>query len=119
MKPGDKFYKEIVWMYNSGLSTGISQGAGKKPIYAPKDRVSREAMAAFIYRYKAAKYTGPATSPFADMKRGDKFYNEIAWMRAEGLSTGISQGAGKKPIYAPKDRVSREAMAAFIYRLQN
>ncbi|WP_449283285.1 S-layer homology domain-containing protein [Leucobacter sp.] len=118
MRPGDKFYKEIVWMYNSGLSTGISQGSGKKPIYAPKDRVSREAMAAFIYRYKAAKYTGPATSPFADMKRGDKFYDEITWMRKEGLSTGIAQPSGK-PIYAPKDRVSREAMAAFIYRLSN
>lgn len=115
MKPGDKFYKEITWMYAKGYSTGIKQGNTR--IYAPKSQVSREAMAAFIYRLKGAKYTGPAKSPFADMKRGDKFYNEITWMKARGYTTGINQNGVR--IYAPKNSVTREAMAAFIYRLQS
>lgn len=115
VKPTDKFYKEITWMYQTKLSTGI-KSAGRKPAFAPKERVSREAMAAFLYRYSKAKYSGPASSPFSDVKRGDKFYNEIAWMHNTGLSTGI-KAPGKKPSYAPHDRVSREAMAAFIYRM--
>lgn len=117
VKKGDKFYNEIAWMYQQGLSTGIAQPNGTR-IYAPKDRVSREAMAAFIYRLQKANYTAPTNSPFVDIKKGDKFYREITWMRAEGLSTGITQPNGTKK-YAPKDRVSREAMAAFIYRLKH
>ncbi|WP_181158504.1 CAP domain-containing protein [Leucobacter massiliensis] len=115
VRPGDKFYDEIAWMYAEGLSTGIKQASGK-PKYAPKATVSREAMAAFIYRLEGARAGVPAVSPFADLRRGDPFYREIAWMYAEGLSTGIKQKSGK-PKYAPKARVSREAMAAFLYRL--
>lgn len=107
----DKFYKQISWMYDTGLSTGT------KGDYKPKDGVSREAMAAFLYRYKESTYKGPKVSPFDDVKPGDKFYNEIAWMEHTGLSTGNKQ-PGKKAAYKPKDTVSREAMAAFIYRLE-
>lgn len=115
MKPGDRFYREITWMYAKGYSTGIKQGSQR--IYAPKSQVSREAMAAFIYRIQGGKYTGPAKSPFADMRRGDKFYNEITWMYARGYTTGINQGGTR--VYAPKNSVTREAMAAFIYRLEH
>lgn len=117
VNPGDKFYNEIAWMYDTKLSTGIKQPTGK-PIYAPKDNVSREAMAAFIYRLKDANYQAPTSSPFADMNQGDKFYREITWMHHTKLSTGVKQPSGK-PKYLPKDRVTREAMAAFIYRLKH
>jgi len=118
VKPGQKFYKEITWMYQSKLSTGVKQKSGK-PKYLPKASVSREAMAAFIYRLdKGAKPAAPTTSPFADVKKGQKFYKEISWMKQSGLSTGVKQKSGK-PKYLPKASVSREAMAAFIYRLKH
>ena len=116
VKPGDKFYNEIAWMYQTGLSTGVKQQTGK-PNYAPKAKVSREAMAAFIYRLEHATAKAPNVSPFGDMNTSDKFFKEIAWMSSEGLSTGIRQASGK-PFYAPKAQVSREAMAAFLYRLE-
>ncbi len=110
-----KFYKEIAWMYTSGLSTGIKRASGK-PKYAPKDGVSREAMAAFMFRLENPSSNGtPGTSPFADVPRSHQFFKQIAWMHASGLSTGVKQSSGK-PKYLPKDRVSREAMAAFLYR---
>ncbi|TCK46456.1 hypothetical protein EDF60_0022, partial [Leucobacter luti] len=34
------------------------------------------------------------------------------------LSTGVEQASGK-PKYAPKSSVTREAMAAFIYRMKS
>jgi hypothetical protein len=49
VRPSDKFYAQIAWMFDSGLSTGIKQDSGK-PAYAPKSSVTREAMAAFLYR---------------------------------------------------------------------
>ncbi|MHA3684262.1 S-layer homology domain-containing protein [Leucobacter sp. HY1908] len=117
VQPGDKFYDEITWMYNEGVSTG-NNNPGGKPKFAPKDNVSREAMAAFLYRFQESSYAGMATSPFADIAPGHKFYKEITWMRKQGLSYGNKQPSGK-PTYAPYSAVSREAMAAFIYRLKH
>lgn len=115
VKKGDKFYKEISWMASSGLSTGTKQANGTYK-YFPADSVSREAMAAFLYREAKASYKGPKVSPFADVKPGDKFYNEITWMYKQGISTGTKQPSGK-PLYKAKDGISREAMAAFMYRI--
>ncbi len=114
----DKFYTQIAWMYETGLSTGIRKASGK-PAYAPKSTITREAMAAFLYRMNAPKtYLPPKTSPFADVRPGDKFYREISWMHASGVSTGIKQPSGK-PAYGPASSVTREAMAAFLYRSEH
>jgi len=111
-----KFYREIAWMYTSGMSTGVKQSSGK-PKYQPGVGVSREAMAAFLFRLDALKtYRPPSASPFRDIGTGHKFYREIAWMRSSGLSTGIKTSTGT--VYDASSSVSREAMAAFLYRLE-
>ncbi|MHA3685224.1 CAP domain-containing protein [Leucobacter sp. HY1908] len=122
VNPGAPFYKEITWMFESGLSNGSAVPSGRA--YLPKSSVSREAMAAFLYRLntpagatKPAGYTVPSVSPFADVPTNHKFYKEIAWMGASGISTGNAQPRGK-PTYDPRGAVSREAMAAFIARME-
>ncbi|QIK63704.1 hypothetical protein G7068_11285 [Leucobacter viscericola] len=115
MKPGDPFYREISWMFESGLSTGWYDPAGK-PTFRPKQNPTREAMAAFIYRLESPQnYKAPTVSPMADMAPGMKFYQEISWMYDVKLSTGNRTANGKE--YWPKENLSRQAMAAFIYRL--
>lgn len=108
-----KFYREIAWMHERGYSRGYADST-----YKPAESISREAMAAFLYRFNDSKYAGMPTSPFADVKPGHKFYKEITWMRKTGLSYGNKQPSGQ-PKYAPYDRVTREAMAAFIYRMKH
>jgi hypothetical protein len=111
------FYKEIDWMHCMKYSTGWRQPPAK-PVYKPKNKLSREAMAAFIFRMEAPKsYQAPKVSPFADVKQGDPFYREIAWMWEAKVSTGWAEPSGK-PTFRPKDELSREAMAAFIYRME-
>lgn len=111
-----KFFREISWMGESGITTGIRGPNGAR--FDPSGAVSREAMAAFLFRLEAPKgYRPPKVSPFADVPTSHKFYREIAWMYDSGLSTGNKQSTGK-PRYAPADPVSREAMAAFLYRLE-
>lgn len=117
VQKGQKFYREIAWMYTSGLSTGTMRNGQR--FYDPKAAVSREAMAAFMFRMQKPKgYKAPAVSPFADVQRGQKFYREITWMYKSGLSTGTRQPSGK-PRYDAKGQVSREAMGAFLYRLNH
>ncbi|UOR03237.1 S-layer homology domain-containing protein [Leucobacter allii] len=114
--PGDQFYTEISWMHEAGLSTGTKQADGTRT-FAPKSTMSREAFAAFMYRMEAPTgYTAPKASPFADVRTSHRFYKQIAWMHESGLSTGTRQGAGKKPIYQPLSKLTRQATAAFLFR---
>ncbi|OYX10830.1 MAG: hypothetical protein B7Z15_12875, partial [Rhizobiales bacterium 32-66-8] len=58
-------------------------------------------------------YEPPATSYFVDVTpTNSEFYTEISWMGESGISQGFSDGT-----YRPLSRTSRDAMAAFLYRL--
>jgi hypothetical protein len=103
--PSHKFYRAITWMRSSGLTTGYADGS-----YRPSDGLSREAMAAFLYRQAGSPTPGTAPA-FTDVPPSHKFYRAITWMRSSGLTTGYADGS-----YRPSDGLSREAMAAFLYR---
>ena len=108
------FFKEIEWMHSTGLSTGTKTSKGLA--YQPSSAVSRQAMAAFLYRQSAPKnYKAPRVSPFADVPTSHKFYKEIAWMSESKISTGFK--VGNKRHFKPNANVSRSAMAAFLYRI--
>lgn len=113
--PDTQFYKEISWLAETGISTGYWDGS-----YRPLEPVKRDAMAAFMNRFAgdqcsidAAKNTAdPTSGPFTDVPVGLQFAKEIAWMKDSGVSTGYPDSS-----YHPLENVSREAMAAFIHRL--
>lgn len=119
VKPGDSFYKEIVWMHQQGLANGFKK-AGSKPEYRPISLTSRGAMAAFIFRMtpSSSNYQAPATSRFGDIPQSHQFYREISWMRDAGLSSGYTDASGKR-VYKAGATVTRQAMAAFLYRLEH
>lgn len=106
--PTHKFYREIMWMKAEGLSKGYADGS-----YKPSVILSRAAMAAFMYR-QAGEPTVSPKNRFSDVGAGHQFYREIEWMRAAGITTGNSDGT-----YRPSFPVTREAMAAFMYRQSN
>jgi hypothetical protein len=112
--PTHQFYKEISWMRERGISTGVKQGS--LLLYQPKKATTREAMAAFLYRAEGAKrFTAPKRSAFVDVETSHKFYREIAWMGSTGISTGVRTSSGRQ--YQPLRSTSREAMSAFLYRI--
>lgn len=110
------FFAAINWMASSGLSTGTAQSGGGR-LYKPADSVSRQAMAAFLYRLSGQTFTPPADPTFADVDSttNPSFDTAIEWMAAQGISTGTPQPSGK-PLFKPGDAVSREAMAIFLAR---
>lgn len=114
VKTNHKFSREINWMFDAGLSTGVNNGSGRQ--YQPSDKLTREAMAAFMFRkYADPGYQEPHQSWFNDVQSDHKFYREISWMYEYGLSTGVNNEYDGR-IYQPKQKLSREAMAAFMYR---
>jgi hypothetical protein len=115
---GDTFYKEIAWLAGQGISTGTAMGDGTFQ-FRPAESESREAMAAFLYRFMGRPdFTAPATSPFADVLTSATFYKEISWLAANHISTGTDLGDGTFA-FRPTEPVSREAMAAFLHRTSN
>lgn len=105
---GAQFDREIRWMGNAGISTGYEDGT-----YRPLQPVHRDAMAAFLYRFHGSpEFVPPSTSPFVDVKPGDKFYKEIAWLASQRIATGWPDGT-----FRPLNPINRDAMAAFLCRV--
>jgi serine protease len=112
---GTQFATEINWLAGRGISTGWVDGNGDAT-YRPLTPVNRDAMAAFMYRLLGEPpFNAPATSPFADMAGGTKFYKEITWLADKRISAGWEANGVRT--YRPVTPVNRDAMAAFLYRL--
>lgn len=104
------FYKEITWAHSEGIAEGWPDGT-----FRPYEPVKRDAMAAFLYRAQGSPpFTAPAVSPLKDISARDTiFYKEISWAYSEGITTGWPDGS-----YRPYSPILRDAMAAFIYRVE-
>lgn len=103
------FATEIEWLATSGISTGWADGT-----FRPGDPVSREAMAAFLYRFAhdGADAPGCDGSRFADVPADHPFCGEIAWLAEAQISMGWSDGT-----FRPALSIERQAVAAFLFRL--
>lgn len=111
VKSNDQFYNEIMWLANSGITTGWNMGTHRE--YRPLSNVERGAMAAFFYRMAGEPaYTAPAKPTFKDVPTTHPFYKEIEWMASKKITTGWEDGT-----FRPENPVNRDAMAAFFYRM--
>lgn len=116
--PSDnKFKDQIAWLGNTTISQGweLSDGTFE---FRPGNNISREAMAAFVFRLaqwedhpSATDYSPPSTAQFSDVPTDHDFYTEISWLAAQRITTGYTDGTFK-----PSNRISREAIAAFLFR---
>ena len=108
-----EFTDEIAWMGETGISLGYATTAGRE--YRPFGRVTRDAMAAFLYRYAGSPDFEPPSEPtFSDVTpETSDFYVQIEWAAAQGIAGGWSDGTFK-----PTRAITRDAMASFLYRFE-
>lgn len=112
-------FAAVEWMAAQGISTGSANPAGGKPLFKPLDAVSRQSMAVFMARAAGVNTTTPPlTQSFADVPVTAAQAAAIKFMADYGVSTGTAQPTGL-PLYKPLDPVSRQAMAAFLFRYSN
>lgn len=113
-----QFCKSIRGLSQLGVINGYSDGTFK-----PANSVSRQAMAALVYRTYQYFQTGNSNapdaactmpSPFNDVNASNKFCGDIEFMKDMGLSNGYSDGG-----YHPTADSSRQAVAAFVYRMMS
>ena len=111
------FYKEILWLGSTGISTGYDDGT-----FRPDAQVTRSDMSAFLRRL-AERYFDNDASSVSEVQDGDVFSDvdsntphieDIKWMANEGISTGYDDGT-----FRPFALITRSDMAAFLYRITN
>jgi hypothetical protein len=102
------FFDEVCWLTQMGITGGFADGG-----YHPADPVSRQAMAAFLFRLALSppgSDTGEAVA--LDVPADHPFVVEISWLVQERISGGFGDET-----YRPLTPVSRQAMAAFLFRV--
>jgi FG-GAP repeat/S-layer homology domain len=117
------FCSEIQWMKDAAVSIGFNSGCGTftPPCYLPGANVTRQAMSAFMSRVAGGSPPACVSPPFSDVPTSHTFCTEIRWMKDNGISTGFASGCGafSPPCYLPGANVTRQAMSAFIFRLND
>jgi len=104
---GHPFRKEIEWAADEGYVTGFADGT-----FGPTTDVTRGSMAAILFRVSGNAFVDPATPTFSDVPKSHPFFTEIEWAAASGVTTGYPDGT-----FRPGETVSRQFMAAFLFRL--
>ncbi|MCC5951579.1 MAG: S-layer homology domain-containing protein [Acidimicrobiia bacterium] len=100
------FCLPISWMAATGLSTGFPDDT-----FRPGIAVSRQAMAAFLWRQAGEPAPHSDVPVFSDVPASSPFFEAIQWMAESGLTTGFVDGT-----FRPTVPVSRQAFSAFLWR---
>ena len=108
------WYSEAVrWATSEGIAKGYGNGK-----FGPNDPISREQMAAMMYRYEQKYGDGGFTGdwmyrlPFTDLDRiSDWAFEAVAWCNMRGVITGKGNG-----VFDPKGPAKRGELAAILTR---
>jgi len=105
----NQFQSYINWMAQTGITTGYPDNT-----FRPLNPVSRQAMAAFLYRAitgQTSDFRTPTRASFSDKPVTGSFFREVEWLATTGITTGWPDGT-----FRPVLNVERQAMAAFLFR---
>ena len=104
VKENDWFYDSVKYAYENDLMKGISNTE-----FAPDSEVTRAMFVTVIYRMENEPQTGKCA--FTDVESDSYYENAVAWANENGIVSGISEEC-----FAPNEPITREQMAAIIYR---
>ena len=114
LRKGAYYEKAVIWAAENDIAQGYN-----KATFAPDQTVSRQQMAAFLYRY--AKLKGMDVSGQSDLSGfkdngsvGQYAKTAMAW----AVNAGIIQGTATDTL-APTDALLRQQCAVMLYRLEN
>lgn len=111
---GSYYEKAVAWANANGIVSGISQEC-----FAPNEPITREQMAAIIYRYAAFRgydvTAGGSTAYTDNGDISDYARDAVIWAAEKSVMTGNTDGS-----FAPKANTTRaQAAAVFMRMLEN
>lgn len=100
----DWFYSAVRFVYERGMMAGTS--ADK---FSPRTNTSRAMVVTILYRLDGSPETAPGSFP--DVGAGQWYTDAVGWASQNGIVKGYSNGR-----FGPGDDITREQMAAILYR---
>lgn len=101
------FCGEVEWMAAQGYANGYADGT-----FRPTASLTRQAFVAYLYRLGGRPALPPGAPTFSDVPPGHPFEKEIRWAASQGIVGGFADGT-----FHPTDVLSRQAFAAYLYRM--
>jgi len=83
VKIGQTFCQEIAIAKSSGWLTGYADGT-----FRPFEAVTRQAVAAMLYRYAGSPTVTYTDGTFTDVKAADQFATAVEWVTKNGIANG-------------------------------
>lgn len=105
VKEGDWYYDAVGLMVENQIMKGVS-----KTSFAPNAYLTRAMFATTLYRLAGTPYC-TMENPFNDVPDGAWYSDALVWAYAMGITTGKTATT-----YDPNGVLTREQMAAMIYR---
>lgn len=107
VSPDAWYAKAIAWAVAEGVADGYGEG-----LFGPNDAITREQLAAMLWRYAASPETGGDLSAFADGDdTSDWAQQAMSWAVAQGLITGVDSDR-----LAPRGQATRAQTATILMR---
>ena len=110
---GSPFCGDIAWLASTGTTGGFGDGT-----FRPTNPVTRQAVAAFFYRFNHsgadAGACTPGTSAFSDVPDSSPFCGDIKWLAStspQAITGGFPDGG-----FHPSAAATRQAAAAYFHR---
>lgn len=105
VKTTDWFYNDVKYVYEKGMMAGTAAD-----VFAPNATTTRAMIVTILYRLEGSPaVTG--TSAFVDVPAGQWYTDAVNWAAANQIVKGTSATT-----FAPNDSITREQMAAILYR---
>lgn len=104
----DWFYESVQYV----CAHGIMNGSGANS-FAPQEKTTRGMVVTMLYRYESSPLVS-AQCPFQDVAAGKYYRNAVVWAAENQIVGGIG---GNR--FGPDEAVTREQLAAILYRYAN
>ena len=101
---GDWFASGVKYVLDNNIMNGVSANT-----FEPNGNLTRGMFVTMLYR--ADGRTDVIKSVFDDVADSAYYANAVGWAAANGIVLGVSD-----TMYAPDDNITREQMAAIMYR---
>ena len=106
VKNNDWFYDATNWAYINDVMSGYGDGS-----FGPGDSLARAQFAVIMYRIAGTPEV-EFEERFPDVKEGDWFADAVIWANDNEIITGYTATG----MFGPADKITREQIAAILYR---
>jgi len=108
VKVGDWFYGDVYYMWENSLMNGTSD-----TLFSPGGLVTRGMVVTVLYRMEGRPDVSELANPFGDVAEGLYYTDAVKWAADNKIILGYGDGK-----FGPSDNVTREQLAAILYRYQ-